>query len=48
MSVQILQLMDSLKAEQKFSQKDFDFMEYYDTFGEMDEKMLSETAFLKA
>jgi hypothetical protein len=39
-SVHLLQLLDSLKAEVKFSQEDFDFLGYYQEFSDTEESLI--------
>jgi hypothetical protein len=39
-SVHLLQLLDSLKAEVKFSQEDFDFIGYYQEFSDTEESLI--------
>lgn len=43
----LLQLLDSLKADVKFSQEDFDFLGYYQEFAEADEVLIRENAKFK-
>lgn len=46
-SVQLLKLLDSLKAEVKFSQEDFDFLGYYQDFCDSEENLIRENAKFK-
>jgi hypothetical protein len=45
--IQLLQLLDSLKAEVKFSQDDFDFLGYYQEFTDTEESLIKENAKFK-
>jgi hypothetical protein len=46
-SVHLLQLLDSLKVEVKFSQEDFDFLGYYQEFNDAEESFIRENAKFK-
>lgn len=47
MAIQALQLLDSLRAEVKFSQEDFDFLGYYQEFSDTEENLIRENAKFK-
>jgi hypothetical protein len=43
-SIQLLKLLDSVKADVKFSQEDFDFLGYYQEFSDTEESLMRQNA----